>query len=102
MSAPTPNDVEAALLNASLRIRAEVRRIRWLHGLLGEGTTLPAEVDQALKVLVGWARRVAAGTVPETHTPSAAAAAAAAAETVEPGPLAARPRPRHPMRRTGR
>ena len=98
MNAPTPNDTPAALLNASLRIRAEVRRIRWLHGLLGEGTDLPAEVDQALKVLVGWAGLVAAGTVPETRTPPPAAAA----ETAEPGPLAARPRPRHPLRRTGR
>ncbi len=97
MNAPTPGDIPAALLNAALRVRQEARRIRWLTGLLGEGTTLPAEVDQALKVLVAWAGRVAAGTVPQTHTPPPAAA-----ETVEPGPLAARPRPRHPLRRSKR
>ena len=96
MSDPSQGDLPAALLRAAMRIRGEVARIRRFHAAVGDHRDLEPEVDEALRVLAAWAGRLAAGTAYTQHpdTPEV--------PRVEPGPLAARPRPRHPMRRTGR
>jgi len=94
-----PNDVGKALLNAALRIRVNVAFIRRQHSRLGNETDLPAEVEEALRVLVTWAARV---VVENSGTAVPVSSPPPPPSPPEPGPLAARPRGRHPMRRSSR
>ncbi len=90
-----PNDVRKALLNAALRVRVDVALIRREHARLGDHRDLEPEVDEALRTLVAWAARVVVETSPNVGGGSDP-------PRVKPGPLAAKPRLRQPMRRTRR
>ncbi len=90
-----PHDIGKALRNAAQRIHSDAAFIRRLRGQVGDHRDLPAEVDEALRVLTAWAQQQAAAS-------NSAHAAPEKPPPVEPGPLAARPRPRQPLRRTRR
>jgi hypothetical protein len=88
-----PNDTDRAVINAAARIHHAVALIRRLRAQVGDHRDLPAEVEQALQVLNGWAtQQVAAGR-------QAAAPKKEKPPPVEPGPKAARPRRRDGWRR---
>jgi hypothetical protein len=86
-----PNDIRKAVRDAAQRIHAAASLIRRLRSQVGDHRDLEPEVDEALRVLTAWAGRVAASTTPEPSPPPRPV-------TVEPGPLAARPRRRDAWR----
>lgn len=95
MSAPHPNDIPRAVVNAAQRIHASVSLIRRLRSQVGDHRDLEPEVEEALQVLTAWAAMAVA-------TNSAHAVPKEQPSPIEPGPLAARPRSRQPLRRTRR
>jgi hypothetical protein len=93
-----------------IRMRGDLARLAKYVEVLEITTPVPPEVWRAVVVLESWTAKVVRDGRPRRRVmmappqppPQAAEAAAPKPPAVEPGPLAARPRPRRPLRRTRR
>ena len=98
-----------------IRVRRDLATVQQLTAIVGINEEVPTEVTRALQVLSDYTIELLAAGRPRwsdaqaTRPPAGRPQAKVSNDTtpsrpppVEPGPLAARPRPRHPMRRTRR